>query len=177
MKRWSKLQHELRNVFVPGLKLDVQCRVYRTASQRGSELPRYWVSLRRETIWDYPKDFAASKETYPYVADVSDISDLLREYIDTPRSQLLHRTFGDDRWGITDVLKAADRRLGLRRLEQMQRDLSGPAQKVLAARSALTSSSATQRSAARRRRARPNQALRRTTRQLSRGRASRAVNR
>lgn len=142
MKRWSKLQHELHALFLPGLRLDIQCRVYRMASNLGqTDLPRYWVSLGRQTIWDYPKDFPESGKDYPYVTDISTISELLRLYIDTPRSHLLHRVFADDRWGISDILKVADRRLGLRRLEGMRYELSAPALKVLAARAALGSDS------------------------------------
>lgn len=138
MKRWGTLQHELRALFVPGLRLDIQCGVCRMASNPGqTELPRYWVSLARQTIWDYPKDFPQSGKAPACVADISAISDLLRLYIGTPRSHLLHRAFAGDRWGITDIMKAADRRLGLRRLEGMRRELSAPALKVLAARAAL----------------------------------------
>lgn len=146
MKRWSKLQHELRALFVPGLRLDIQCRVYRMASARGqTDLPRYWVSLGRETVWDYPKDFPESGKDYPYLTDISTISDLLRNYVDTPRSHLLHRVFTGDRWGITDIMKVADRRLGLRRLDGMRRELSAPALKVLAARAAIGGDSPTPR--------------------------------
>ena len=138
MKRWSKLQHELHALFVPGLRLDIQCRVYRVASAHGqTDLPRCWACLGRQTIWDYPKDFPESGNDYPCVTDISTISDLLRLYIDTPRSHLLHRVFADDRWGITDIMKTADRRLGLRRLEGMRHELSAPALKVLATRAAL----------------------------------------
>lgn len=146
MKRWSKLQHELRALFVPGLRLDIQCRVYRMASGLGqTDLPRYWISLARQTIWDYPKDFPESGKDYPYVTDISTISELLRLYIETPRSHLLHRVFADDRWGITDIVKVADRRLGLRRLEGMRYEISAPALKVLAARAALGRDSSTSR--------------------------------
>jgi len=146
MKRWSKLQHELRALFVPDLRLDIQCRVYGMNSARAQTfLPRYWISLKRQTIWDYPKDFPDTGKDYPDVTDVSMIPDLLGLYIDTPRSHLLHRVFADDRWGITDIMKVADRRLGLRRLESMRHELSAPALKVLAARAALGRDSTTSR--------------------------------
>lgn len=146
MKRWSRLQNELRALFVPALHMDIQCGVHRTDSARGeTDLPRCWVCLGRQTIWSYPQDFPDSAQDYPCLTDMSTISELLRLYIDTPRWQLLHRVFADDRWGLTDIMKVADRRLGLRRLEGMRDELSAPALKVLAARAALGSNSATSR--------------------------------
>jgi hypothetical protein len=43
---------------------------------------------------------------------------LLREYIDTPTDGLLEKEFVNDRWGLTNILKAADRglsRIGTKR--------------------------------------------------------------
>jgi hypothetical protein len=84
------------------------------ASQRGSfDLPRYWITLGKETIWDYPKDFknrgyafdghqkkyriVFEQDLYPYGTAISDISNVIREYIDTPRSELLVKSFENDR--------------------------------------------------------------------------------
>lgn len=72
--------------------------------------------------------------TYPYLTDVSDISDLIREYIDTPVSELMTRWFDNDRWGLTDILRAADRRIGKRRLEQLKETASTDATRVVTAR-------------------------------------------
>ena len=138
MKRWSKLQKAIEALFVTEPQIRIQCRSYRMGSQRGStNLPRYWVTLDKEAIWDYPKDFKVGVENgYPYQTDVSTISDLIRRYIDTPLEQLLIQSFDDDLWGLTDILRAADRRLGRERLQQWGRTLpsSSPARKVLAAR-------------------------------------------
>lgn len=87
-------------------------------SQQGSvDLPRYWITLNKEIIFDYPK-IATSKEAYPYITDISNISNLFREYLDTPRNQILTKNFTADKYGITDLLKAADKRLGVEKLEQ-----------------------------------------------------------
>ena len=57
-KPWSKLQKEFYLLRAEGLDLQLQCRAYRMDSQRGStNIPRYWITLGKEIIWDYPKDF------------------------------------------------------------------------------------------------------------------------
>jgi hypothetical protein len=51
MRRWSKLQKAIQILFVTEPKIHIQCRSYRMASLRGStNLPRYWVTLDKETI-------------------------------------------------------------------------------------------------------------------------------
>ncbi len=53
MSRWSKLQREFYTIRADGLDLQIHCRVYRMQSQRGSaDLPRYWITLGKEIIWD-----------------------------------------------------------------------------------------------------------------------------
>ena len=75
-------------------------------SQNGgsTDLPRYWITLDKNVIWDYPKDFIAGNagvrnfhgETcwYPYLTDICSISDLLREQlikdVETNFSQLIN---------------------------------------------------------------------------------------
>ncbi|MDE6690614.1 MAG: hypothetical protein K2K04_01465 [Clostridia bacterium] len=50
---------------------------------------------------------------------MSDISDLIREYIDTPTDELFDKKFGTDKWKLTEILKAADKRIGKRRLDEL----------------------------------------------------------
>jgi len=133
MKRWSKLQKELYLVIDPSLDFQIHCSAYRMKSQHGStDLPRYWITLGKNIIFDYPKQFInqeielpeewnkKNKNTlgdyYPYHNDVSSISELIREYIDTPVKELLDKKFESDAWALTDILKAADKRIGNKRL-------------------------------------------------------------
>jgi hypothetical protein len=99
-------------------------------SQRGSaNLPRYWITLGKKIIWDYPRQFVQLPshpqreplKHYPYSTDVPTISSLIREYIDTPEAQLLTRPFDGDHWGLSNILRAADRRLGAQRLNMLRR--------------------------------------------------------
>ena len=72
---------------------------------------------------------------YPYNSDIRDISHLIREYIDTPKTELMNKHFENDYWGLINILKAADKRIGYRRLEILRKKTGNrAAQKVIAAR-------------------------------------------
>lgn len=115
-KRWSKLQREIYTLIDESINMQIHCSIYRMDSQYGStDLPRYWITLGKEIIFDYPKQF--NHELYPYITEVSCISNIIREYIDTPLERLLDYQFENDKWGLTDILKAADRRIGKKRLK------------------------------------------------------------
>lgn len=127
MKRWSKLQKKLYQITDPDLKFQIHLTKYRMQSQRGStDLPRYWITLHQEIIFDYPADFMnqnglvqnlSGEETYyPYETDISEISDLIEAYLNTPKEILFSTHFEQDSWGLANILKAADRRIGKRRL-------------------------------------------------------------
>ncbi len=137
MKRWSKLQKELYNLITPNINFQIHCAVYPMRSQRGStDLPRYWITLDKEILWDYPKDFVSESGTivnnsgetfdYPYISEVSDISNLLREYIDIPKVDLFDKTFNSDNWGLTPILISADRRIGKEKLYKWSQIIQNP---------------------------------------------------
>ncbi|MCA1628796.1 MAG: hypothetical protein LC774_00195 [Acidobacteria bacterium] len=139
MKRWSKLQEQIYNLLLPELELQIHCAAYPMRSQYGStDLGRYWITLGREIIWDYPKDFAGAKRKYPYTTDIAAISELVREYVDTPVEALLRKRFDQDLWGLTAILKAADRRLGRERLTLVLGDEESEAARRVLARRAVT---------------------------------------
>ena len=134
-RRWSKLQKEYYLLLADGLDLQLQCRAYRMDSQRGrTNLPRYWITLGKEVIWDYPKDFIkkphphrTNVKWYPYGTDISDISNLIREYIDTPKTELFSKEFINDYWGLTNILKASDKRIGTRKLPELKKKIKNKA--------------------------------------------------
>jgi hypothetical protein len=76
------------------------------------QIPRYWVTIgkgkTKEIVWDYPGDF----EAYPYewTEDVPGISDLIREYIDTPRNKVKSKIFKNDKFDLVNILRQYDRR-------------------------------------------------------------------
>ena len=148
MKRWSKLQKQLYELLDESIDFKLHCAVYRMQSRRGStDLPRYFITLAGEIIFDYPKDFAlksggvkslaggALTKIYPYGNDISDIGELIREYIDTPKDELFAKHFDEGGWGLANILKAADKRIGKRRLQILAKNKKNQAmQKVIAAR-------------------------------------------
>ena len=101
-----------------------------------SSVGRYWITLGKEIIWDVPKDFPeeCAKGTYNPVA--SEISNVIKSYLNTSRKDLLSKDFPDDRWGITNIMLAADRRLGRNSLQALsKRNLADPARRILEIRS------------------------------------------
>ena len=148
MKRWSKLAKRLYELADESIDFRLRCTVYRMQSRRGStDLPRYFITLAGEIIFDYPKDFmlksggvkslagGAPTKIYPYGNDISDIGELIREYIDTPKEELFKKHFDADEWGLANILKATDKRIGKRRLQILAKNRKNQAmQKVIAAR-------------------------------------------
>ncbi len=140
-KPWSKLQKEFYLLRAGGLDFQLQCRAYRMDSQMGStNCPRYWITLGKEIIWDYPKDFIGKTHPnrakwYPYQTDIPDISNLIREYIDTPKNEIISKKFEKDFWGLINILRAADKRIGARRLPEMKKKTGNKAaRKIIDAR-------------------------------------------
>jgi len=150
---FSKLQRELYKLLDPSLDFQIHCIVYPMKSRWGTtDLPRYWITLDSEIIWDFPKDFVLpgkrgsvgglknlsqnkKRRFYPYHPGVSEISQLLREYIDTPKEELYAKHFANDEWGLANILKAADRRIGQRRLKLLQHKTKNiAAQRIIALR-------------------------------------------
>ena len=88
------------------------------AGAGSTDLPRYFITLAGEIIFDYPKDFVlksggvkslaqgALTKIYPYGNDISDIGELIREYIDTPKDELFAKHFDEGGWGLANILKA-----------------------------------------------------------------------
>lgn len=120
MAVWSKLQKSLYLITCENIDFQIHCAVYRMNSARGSvDLPRYWITVGKKIIFDYPKQFLndENNRNYPYETQISNISNCIREYIDCPLSLLLENKFECDLWGLTDILKASDKRLGKQKLQ------------------------------------------------------------
>ena len=72
---------------------------------------------------------------YPYDSGISGIGELIREHIDTPKDELFKKHFDADEWGLANILKAADKRIGKRRLQILAKNKKNQAmQKVVQAR-------------------------------------------
>jgi hypothetical protein len=129
MKKFSKLKKQIESLFEPTLNMEFCCYAFPMRSERGSSsIPRFCVKLDKEVIWDYPKDFAVKDIGYGYWAGDNGISELVMEYVNAPVDRILERVFDNETkvynigitetktfsvtYGLTDLFKAADRRLG-----------------------------------------------------------------
>ena len=98
-------------------KLDF--KIYANAYNIGESipLPRFWITVGGKIIWDWPKDYIEQEGWYFYDS-AKKISRLLRNYINTPDSELLLKQF-EDPFHLIPILKVCDRRIGKRRLEKL----------------------------------------------------------
>lgn len=125
-KRWSKLQSRLYNLMDPSIDFQLHCALYEMNSNDGhhaNKLPRYFITVGKEIVFDYPKDFDTTRQygrnSYPWDGEVSDISNLIEAYIQRPESALMQPLSGDV-WGLTALLRVCDRRIGKRRLQELE---------------------------------------------------------
>ena len=148
---FSKLKKQIENLFVPELKMKVNCFSYPIRSQYGSSsIPRFYVQLGKETIWDFPKDFPIKHINYHHWKDSTGVSVLIREYMDTPLLELPGKIFPfehvkeihqylwynhqdnyDFKLGLTDLFKAADRRIGKEKLLKWASKIENPKVKLI----------------------------------------------
>lgn len=126
--RWSALRRDLQSLWVEDVNFDIHQTVYTNVS-RG--LPRLWATLDKEVILDFWKDYQ-NETPRLYPCDIRKISDILRAYIDTPVERLMEPVEGDFT-GITDLLRAMDRRLGKTKLLAWKKGLhpDHPAHQIL----------------------------------------------
>ena len=146
-KRWSKLKKLIEDLFAPGLPLQIHCTAIRTTLHNEGSLAEvlgvFKVCLGKNVIWNFPRQFVNEEMVYPdggnqYSFGVRDLNELLRDYLDTSKNVLLKKEFTRDFFGLTNILKAADRRLGLERLEKHFKDCEQESlRKVLSTRLGL----------------------------------------
>jgi hypothetical protein len=126
-KRWSKLKKLIEDLFAPGLPMQIHCTAIRTTFHNEGSFAEvlgvFKVCLGKKVIWNFPRQFVNEETVYPdggnpYSFGVRDLNELLRDYLDTPKNVLLKKEFPRDFFCLTNILKAADRRLGLERLEE-----------------------------------------------------------
>jgi len=129
MRPFSKLKKQIESLFDSNLKMTFNCISY--AAGHYNAIPRFYVRIGKETIWDFPKDFDAKDLDFHWWSNNLTINDLVREYIDTPVDKLLSTVFKNETAKITNyddysviefnlnlspLFIAADRRLGKEKL-------------------------------------------------------------
>jgi hypothetical protein len=134
MGPWSKLERRLRELPDPTLDLRFRFTAYRykvIETPHPSELTcKFWITRGRRTLWAVPRD--------RHVGDANgDIGgygrrspgwlvELCVEYMQQPRTRLLAWRPGWDGWGLVDLLKACDRRIGRRQWSSLRQQLQEP---------------------------------------------------
>jgi len=110
----------------PAVDFQLHCALYEMNSNNGyhgSKLPRCFITVGKEIVFDYPKDFDTTRKygrnSYPWDTEISDISDLLEAYTQRPEAALM-QPFEGDVWGLTELLRVCDRRVGKRRLRDLR---------------------------------------------------------
>ena len=144
MSKFSKLKKEIEKLFDQKLDMQFCCSAYPMRPKNGyatRSIPRFYVKIGKDIIWDFPKDFEVEPRSSEWCSD-NGISALVREYIDTPVAELLSKEFSGEfrtlshrppRKGhpkkfrirhsdmevvksLTDIFKTADRRVGKQKL-------------------------------------------------------------
>lgn len=113
---WSKLQSALYKVIDKDVGFQMHSCSYDIGD--GVGIPRYWITIGRQIVWDFPKNAVWDKGDWYFYDEAKSISRLIKAYVDCPKDELLTNTF-DDRWQMLPYLLACDRRIGKRRLAQM----------------------------------------------------------
>ena len=129
-KRWSKLQSRLYNLMDPAVDVQLHCALYEMNSNNGyhgNKLPRYFITVGKEIVFDYPKDFDTTRKygrnSYPWDTEISEISNMIEAYIQRPEADLMQPLEGDI-WGLTALLRVCDRRIGKRRLRELRESVT-----------------------------------------------------
>jgi hypothetical protein len=145
MKPFSKLKKVIDGLFDPKLKMHFCCYSYPVRSACGSSsIPRFCLKMDKEVIWDFPKDFEIKKEQFYSWYEYNHLSELVRDYIDSPIDSLLQKEFKNDKvefpsythvfpegsvtidYKLAELFKTADRRLGKEKLLNWAKTKNNP---------------------------------------------------
>ena len=145
-KPWSKLKSRIEALWTKDLPLAIHCTSY-PFNTPGTpvRVSRHWITLDKAILWDFPGPFLSetpargrsagefASSAYPNGGSI--IGELLRDYLDRPRDALFE-PFDEDGWELTDILRAADTRLGRQALLMwsVALDDGHPARRVLTRR-------------------------------------------
>ncbi|MCO6430639.1 MAG: hypothetical protein J5J00_07235 [Deltaproteobacteria bacterium] len=122
--RWSQLKKRIEELFDPELSLSVFCTVQRGPS---NSIGRIWFKCSKEVVWDEPRNVSKRVSAGETNDDVSTMTSIMREYLALPREEIFTFNSPLDSWGLVEMLKAADRRIGKRRLTDLKANTKGRA--------------------------------------------------
>lgn len=128
---WSKLQKQLYKIISPDIDFQIHCSVYKTKSawtagqkagisKKREQVPRYWITVNNEIVWDFPNMFLDElsqdntntiRETYFFPTNYFWVHNVIQEYINTPRQDLLTVSFKEDKYNLVNTLRKYDKRI------------------------------------------------------------------
>ena len=129
MSQFSFLKKKLEDLFCPELKVQFYANAYKIG-RSSCPMVRYHLTLHSEVIWDFPKHFEEIRKKshhHSYFSGYQEISELIKDYVNTPVTELLVKEYKDN-WfragtkepaihlGLVELFLACDRRLGKERL-------------------------------------------------------------
>ena len=98
-------------------KLDFKIYANAYNIEESIPVPRFWITVGGKIIWDWPKDYIEQEGWYFYDSTIK-ISQLLRDYLNTPESELLSKQF-EDPFRLVPILRVCDKRIGEKQLENL----------------------------------------------------------
>lgn len=130
---WSKLERRLREFVEPSLNLRFRFTAYRykviQTPWEGDLCTKLWLTQGKRTIWSVPQDrHAKNSAGVDYYGRRSPgwVVELAAEYLQLPRAALVEWRPDWMGWGMVDILKAVDKRIGKRRWEALRQQLEEP---------------------------------------------------
>lgn len=92
-------------------------------AEKKNRLPRYWVTVGKKVVFDYPRSIE-DKGWYPWSPEMSNISDIIENYLNCPKENLLYYRDEFDIFGLVLLLKVCDIRMGKRRLNDVKKQVN-----------------------------------------------------
>jgi hypothetical protein len=131
---WSKLERRLRDLPDPALDMRFRFTVYRqdaiSTPHPTDPASKFWITLGRVTLWAVPSDrHSGDKAHVDFSArrGPSWLPEIAFDYLAVPRHELLDWTPPWNGWGLVDILKACDHRIGRRRWAALRSRINEPA--------------------------------------------------
>ena len=146
---WKQLQTNLKSILADNLDLEIQQKYMhkRTTLKHFNKwgspdfcIQFVTVLLNRENIWWFPKDsktpvyaepygYATTKEI-PHDWIYYNVKTCVIRYLQLSKDELLTEDYSWDYSGITEILRAADKRIGFNRLKDVIETYIPAAQKI-----------------------------------------------
>ena len=126
---WSKLQKQLYNLMDMSTGFQIHCSVYKTKSawtagyNNHSFISLYGLYLEKESLVDIKRfqinDNNTIKDRMFWPENYTWVSDVIREYINTPKEKLLTLNIAQDKYDLVKTLRKFDRRLAKTKREKL----------------------------------------------------------